>query len=1175
MPDFGTETIYTGKTINPVNNTMPYYGPTAFSIHPHGGNVQLRNNGTGVTTSYATLGPAINAVLANTNDPSVTIHSGWYDLASGFTGWNIVAKTKIICEGNVFINVPQGYADAVYFLSPSVTNIYSVVIDGGFYDEQGTQTNNWICVHIGPTNDKAVFNCKIRNLEVWRANTVIYVHTTNNSWINENVFEDIWGQSCKYLSYWEHTGTYTLNLSGPNQNTFRRVSLQSTSTDGTNHYPQTLGGIIGVFGQWNEFYQCNIWDLQAANSSASSMTIGANGNQTMIKGGLLTHRNYSNLGTLTSIDDTWNGILTQLPLNVKGAQAVFNGPSTDYLSALVVNKTASTGFENIASYGINSSTDTFTIENGTNQSGTFNTILRAINTSTNALATLTSLYISGYIKNANDVVNTVPVVELSARQAAGNLVNRPMVGISNHFDPKYLFYPTYMDYLTNGIKNANINPTNNILPFHHDTAYYIYREAGSIRLQKTSDGSITTYTSLGPAVAAVVADTANPSVTIADGFYQLAGGFAGWDCPKKTHIRMGQNTIIWVPAGYTGYVFRLINDANCCKIEGGLFDENDTKAWNWTLFKLNPTTGTNGVYWNVIKDVQAWRCKYPIHLLTDATTFINDNMFQNCSFIDCKNLIKFEHTSTFTTNQSGSNANHFIDIRLQAGVVASGQISVEGGITGVNGDYNKFDNCILWDLEQNNASAPWVTITSNARYTTIDNGILTYMNFTDNGTATRINDFMNWKEGNTLRLNKTAQSSGAGPEQFLNFTVSDASGDSFSLENAWSTDAIFSPLLRGTAVAAGHNSGTNAMYLQGVINPTNDTTNTAAAVVLGAKNSGNTALVNRPMLGIHNLFTPVYNFYPGYADFTGKEIRNVIQAGTRNADNSISSNTTLTSTHSVVRCDANSAGFIVTLPSAASVAGTVYTIIKTDNTNNVVTIATTSSQTIGGVATWYLRIPGRYLIVESDGTNWKVIGFVQPQVQGIFRKGSTPDRTYIAGLSPYTNAALVTSTTGPTVNTLYAMPILISEITKFDVIRCQVTTLGSGSNLRMGIYYDDGNMYPGKLLYDSSNISAASNGVKSSTITPGLQTFQPGVYWLAYENSATIPQIKALPGANTCWYFAGADNSIALGTSTGFAYTVAHTVGALPDPYTAGGTLRTADSSATSPVPAVGLRAVL
>jgi hypothetical protein len=189
-----------------------------------------------------------------------------------------------------------------------------------------------------------------------------------------------------------------------------------------------------------------------------------------------------------------------------------------------------------------------------------------------------------------------------------------------------------------------------------------------------------------------------------------------------------------------------------------------------------------------------------------------------------------------------------------------------------------------------------------------------------------------------------------------------------------------------------------------------------------------------------------------------------------------------------------------------------------------------------------------------------------------FLKGSTPNRRYIAGISE-SNNALITSTTGPTVNTLYAMPFIVSRITTFDTIACEVTTLGTSSNLRMGIYDDTGACYPNVLLFDSGNISAGSTGEKTATITSSIQTFNPGLYWLTYENSATVPQIRCLPGAGTCISILGFASPFST-TSPGIGYTVAHTVGALPNPYTASATIRTAVSAVGSPIPAVALRAI-
>ena len=282
---------------------------------------------------------------------------------------------------------------------------------------------------------------------------------------------------------------------------------------------------------------------------------------------------------------------------------------------------------------------------------------------------------------------------------------------------------------------------------------------------------------------------------------------------------------------------------------------------------------------------------------------------------------------------------------------------------------------------------------------------------------------------------------------------------------------------------------------------------------------------------------------------------------------------TLTATDSIIRADASAGAFTLTLPAAATAgAGTTYTIIRTDvaSSTNVLTIDANASELIGANLN-YILYPSDVITIECDGTGWNVISKPTIGYPGArFRKGATPNRRYIAGMM--LNSTLNTSTTGPVVNTLYAIPIYVAQTTKFDTIECEVTTLGSGSNLRLGIYRDDANCYPGALIFDSGNISAASAGAKSATITAAVQTFQPGLYWLAYENSATVPQIRALPGLSTCMAVMGWDTPFGAATG-GIAYSVAHTVGALPNPYTASATILTT-SVVGAPVPAVALRAI-
>lgn len=75
----------------------------------------------------------------------------------------------------------------------------------------------------------------------------------------------------------------------------------------------------------------------------------------------------------------------------------------------------------------------------------------------------------------------------------------------------------------------------------------------------------------------------------------------------------------------------------------------------------------------------------------------------------------------------------------------------------------------------------------------------------------------------------------------------------------------------------------------------------------------------------------------------------------------------------VVFTNAAAGGFTVTLPTAVGAAGKYYIIKKQDSTENVVTVATTSSQTIDGTGQWLISTPYQSITVLSDGSNWNQI----------------------------------------------------------------------------------------------------------------------------------------------------------------------------------------------------------
>jgi DUF4097 and DUF4098 domain-containing protein YvlB len=101
------------------------------------------------------------------------------------------------------------------------------------------------------------------------------------------------------------------------------------------------------------------------------------------------------------------------------------------------------------------------------------------------------------------------------------------------------------------------------------------------------------------------------------------------------------------------------------------------------------------------------------------------------------------------------------------------------------------------------------------------------------------------------------------------------------------------------------------------------------------------------------------------------------QAGVRKNYTSLSTNTTLGTTHHFVNVDATSGSIQITLPTAASISGTEYIIRKSDSGSLVVNVDAYSSETISGSSGSQLSfdIASQYKTYQlmSDGTNWMVL----------------------------------------------------------------------------------------------------------------------------------------------------------------------------------------------------------
>lgn len=200
-----------------------------------------------------------------------------------------------------------------------------------------------------------------------------------------------------------------------------------------------------------------------------------------------------------------------------------------------------------------------------------------------------------------------------------------------------------------------------------------------------------------------------------------------------------------------------------------------------------------------------------------------------------------------------------------------------------------------------------------------------------------------------------------------------------------------------------------------------------------------------------------------------------------------------------------------------------------------------------------LAVGGAGTAIEKTGTN----SFANVSIGGSSSlagtfdyhraTGSTLNRYYS---SPNNGIPLVNST--PTANFMYALALLVAKNDTIDTIQFDVETNGAGSSANIGIYADNGNCYPGALLFDTGSINTASGlGTKSTTLgTPLAVT--PGLYWLVFLCSGTAPAVKSFD-QKSLLPILGGGSSINASSPQGVGWTVAQTAGALPSTFTAGG----------------------
>lgn len=130
--------------------------------------------------------------------------------------------------------------------------------------------------------------------------------------------------------------------------------------------------------------------------------------------------------------------------------------------------------------------------------------------------------------------------------------------------------------------------------------------------------------------------------------------------------------------------------------------------------------------------------------------------------------------------------------------------------------------------------------------------------------------------------------------------------------------------------------------------------------------------------------------------------------------------------------------------------------------------------------------------------------------------------------------------------TLRAAPIYVPKRVTLDRIGAEVTSLGDvGSKVRLGIYNDNGNLYPGALLLDAGTIAGDAIAVAEITIS---QVLDPGVYWLVGAvQLVTVLQPTVRTAAELPLCPSAPDSTLM--TTDLFGFSKAGVTGALPTPW--------------------------
>src|SRR5919107_959118 len=290
-------------------------------------------------------------------------------------------------------------------------------------------------------------------------------------------------------------------------------------------------------------------------------------------------------------------------------------------------------------------------------------------------------------------------------------------------------------------------------------AYIIYKRGLETVAQK-SDGSNPIH---GPITDVLIQTALNdpgplddPSgiragpghIHILDGIYDLnSSTFQGFNLKSFTTLTLSPQTVLRVPNGYAGHVFKLESSAgravSDCMIDGGDIREMGASPQRqWTGILLHGV-GT-GVLFNKFMNTTIRNAKVGIQLAAtsdpnappDRQGWTNGNLFEGLKMWTNDIFIDFIMDGPYPQNNNitGIQRNSFINISCQSGS------NTLHGVRNIRHVGNSFMNVNIWDIHVGPPGAVISNVHPDARGTIIISGIMTGQGFSDQGKATKIFD---------------------------------------------------------------------------------------------------------------------------------------------------------------------------------------------------------------------------------------------------------------------------------------------------------------------------------------------------------------------------------------------------------------------------------------------------